>query len=90
MFSGKVLPIKRVSGGFPTSRGNLLSHQHFPSSPCSLTRDFVPWDGGVWGLTGTAEGQEGSSEEWEVQEVVLGCKPRGLGGNIVQIPPRDI
>ena len=38
---------------------------------------------------GIAEGQEGFSEEWEVQGVVLGKKPGVLGYNIVQVPPRD-
>lgn len=39
---------------------------------------------------GTVKEQEGFLEEWEVQEAVLGHKPRVLGGDIVQAPPRDI
>lgn len=89
-FQGRFCQLKGFLVAFPhpgeTSSHTSASHP----LPAASQGIFIPWDGGVWGLTGTAEGQEGSSEEWEVQEVVLGRKPRGLGGNIVQIPPRDI
>lgn len=62
-----------------------------PGENLSHTSASHPLPAAPQGILGTDGGsQEGFSEEWEVQEVVLGHKPKVLGGNIVQIPPRDL